>query len=343
MLKAFVYFYYRYKIRNEKRTNLKLDNKNEYRKDISRFWKNQKLRISKNWHFLYSSFNGIYSPEYIPEDLFYGTIEPIFNNFDLVQAYSDKNVLPSLFPEIKQPKTLLHNKNGYWFSSSNEAIDSNSIFEYIKYHRVVVKPSIDSGRGKNFYSIEISQNTFANFLSIVNCLRKDFIIQEFVVQSRDLSAFNESSVNTIRVMSLLIGNRVHIVSSHLRIGVEGHNNDHLGFVCGINSKGELGDFFRETKTGRKIDNPVAQSIGNTIEGIDKIHSSVMNAHMKIPYFRIVSWDFSLNTDNEPVLIEINLRWQGINNHQYVNGPLFGAYTQDVLREVKHNKTNSYHT
>ena len=54
---------------------------------------------------------------------------------------------------------------------------------------------------------------------------------------------------------------------------------------------------------------------------------------------MISWDFAVDINAEPILIEINLRFQGINGGQLCNGPLFGDLTDEILREVFTNKCN----
>lgn len=56
-------------------------------------------------------------------------------------------------------------------------------------------------------------------------------------------------------------------------------------------------------------------------------------HPQIPHFRLVSWDFSIDENGEPVLIEANLNCGGIDVNQMNNGPLFGEDTKKVLDEV----------
>ena len=45
---------------------------------------------------------------------------------------------------------------------------------------------------------------------------------------------------------------------------------------------------------------------------------------------MASWDLAIDKNGEPVLIEVNLMYQGIGFLQINNGPLFGDYTEDIL-------------
>ena len=53
----------------------------------------------------------------------------------------------------------------------------------------------------------------------------------------------------------------------------------------------------------------------------------------MPYFRLISWDFAVDQKEEPVLIEANFKYGGVDFHQLNNGPLFGKDAPKILNEV----------
>lgn len=60
---------------------------------------------------------------------------------------------------------------------------------------------------------------------------------------------------------------------------------------------------------------------------------VTQLHEKLIYFDLVSWDLAIDDAGNPLVIEINLKDQGISSHQVVNGPLFGEFTDQVLEQI----------
>ena len=56
---------------------------------------------------------------------------------------------------------------------------------------------------------------------------------------------------------------------------------------------------------------------------------VRSMHIKVPYFKIISWDIAINNFNLPVFIEYNTYNQGL-EIQIPNGPLFGKFTDEIL-------------
>nr|WP_262361303.1 hypothetical protein [Gracilibacillus timonensis] len=61
-------------------------------------------------------------------------------------------------------------------------------------------------------------------------------------------------------------------------------------------------------------------------------------HCRIPYFKMVSWDYAIDKNGDPVLIEANIPTGQIDFHQINIGPIFGEYTEKVLDHVYKGKT-----
>ena len=55
--------------------------------------------------------------------------------------------------------------------------------------------------------------------------------------------------------------------------------------------------------------------------------------------RLISWDFAIGQDGEPILIELNLTYGGLSTHLLSNGPLFGDRTPEILARVYNKHTN----
>lgn len=129
-----------------------------------------------------------------------------------------------------------------------------------------------------------------------------------------------------------------ILSTILRLGVNGAKVDNAssgGIVIGIQDDGRLkdkaynisGDVFEEHPTShvifKQIEIPQCSQIMNIIKRI----------HPKFPHFRLIGWDFALDYNDVPVLIEVNFNDTGLNSLQLANGPVFGAITEEILSEI----------
>lgn len=82
-----------------------------------------------------------------------------------------------------------------------------------------------------------------------------------------------------------------------------------------------------TSSGRMFENVV-------LCGHDEICSQIKKAHKILSRFGIISWDFAVDENGEPILIEYNLNYPDVMIYQMNNGPLFGDLTQTVLEDVR---------
>jgi len=129
-----------------------------------------------------------------------------------------------------------------------------------------------------------------------------------------------------------------IISKLFRAGNNGHYLDNMnegGFCCGIGDDGTLNEMAYNKTLKKYSEHPFTNTaFGNvTIPNFMVLKDKVKKLHQENPYCDIASWDFGINKDGDPVLIETNLKSQGILFQQLVKGPLFGEMTDEVLQEV----------
>ena len=310
----------------------------EFKKSVKTFWKKY-TRVSPKWAWYYASRNGIMDPRYIPNTLIYTVIDQHFNNRKVGYGFNDKNYYSLLFPDIRQPSVIVRNIGGLFVDASYNLVGLNTVLSLISVQaEVICKPSLESGSGRSihFWRPEEDMDEIERFLC--NKKETDYIIQKIIEQHEDLRKVHSSSVNTLRIVSLLMQDGVYILSSNLRMGVNSGRVDNVtagGISCGINDDGSLKKFATSYYSGEKYDrHPQGQLFeGQIVPSYDKAVALVKKAHPLIPHFRLVSWDIAIDKEGEPVLIEANMRKGGINLNQFNNGPLFGDLTERVLDEV----------
>ena len=220
--------------------NKKIDKK--YKKDIKEYWKKY-IKISTNYHKLYSDCNGIKSVKYIPDYVWYYWIEYYFNKVEYAPAIDDKNYYDSLLIDVKQPETVIKNVDNVFLDNKGAIIEKQDAINLIKKSllvdkELIIKPAIESCGGSNVQII----NNELEIKNILDNYKSNYIIQKLIKQSEELKKLHPQSVNTIRIMSLLYKNQVYILSSVLRIGVNDSRVDNYssgGVSCGINEDGTL--------------------------------------------------------------------------------------------------------
>jgi len=319
-------------LKNKKLHSLSKEEESEVRDYFSKFGIR---KLNLGWHLYYKDKNLSFSPKYIPENIYYTLIEPSLNRMSFGPAYTDKNILNILMKNVKQPTIVLKNINGFYFSQ-DKLIEEKEAFNICsQLESFVIKPSIDSGGGKKVSLVKRDSNIITK--DILSSYRKNFIVQERIEANQNFKILNKSSVNTIRVMSYLNDNEINILSSVLRIGSEGQFTDNTGsggISVGINNDGTLKEIGYDydgreySKTSNHFEFP-----GFAVPFYDEILEKAKELHPLIPHFKLVSWDFTIDSENKIVLIEFNTMLQEINFHQLNNGPLFGEYTETVLKSI----------
>lgn len=306
-------------------------------KQLKDFWDNY-WPIDFTEHKFYLNACDEFDVMYIPSSIFYTKIDKYFNNWQKAKIVDNKTEYKRLFPDVKQPDTILTRCNGFWYK--DESIISNtSITDAILSNiPCFIKLATDSEGGKGVFYIDRSY-TSHELVRLIDKLKGDIIVQKAIVQSSVLSVLNSSSVNTIRLMTLLrLDGSVKLCSACLRMGVEGAKVDNAssgGVVAGISKDGRLKKYAYKP-TGERFDKHPTSNIvfkDFCIPNFDKCKDLVFQLAPGYPHFRLISWDIALNLENEPVLIEANLCSGELDFHQLNNGPIFGDETVCILKEV----------
>ena len=228
--------------------------------------------------------------------------------------------------------------NGFLLNGSDQFITQEQMIEEIKsFDKLIIKP-MDGEKGNGVEILNIADDFDSSLKEIEERLKnQQFIVQEVVKQSEQLSALNPSSVNTIRVISFLIGGRVEILSSIVRVGAEGSCVDNYhkgGDTRPIDSKGYLKGylmkpegFSTEDRYGNKIEK-------EKILGYEKVIEEIKRVHPRFAHSRWIGWDFAIDENHEPGFIELN-GFAGENQRE--DGPSFAHVTEEFLDEFFANR------
>ena len=324
------------------------DFKKQYKLYWSKYFKGMQLKRGLKYAWYYASQNGIFDVRYLPNDLYYTKIDQYFNQRKLGWGFNDKNYYSLIFKDIKQPTTLVRKIGDTLLDENyNMLTIEESIAIVCNEEEVICKPTLETGSGRNiaFFMTKKDYGKIKSILSDDN--EKDFIIQSLIRQHEKLSKIHDKSINTIRICSILLDDGVHILSSCLRMGVDNSRIDNVtagGISVGIKQDGTLKKYAYSYYSGEKYEvHPQGIKFENyLVPSYDKACDLVMNIHPKIPHFRLVSWDITIDTNGDPVLIEANMRKGGLNLQQFSNGPLFGDLTDMILDDVFNKKQkNNY--
>lgn len=310
----------------------------DFKRKVLPFWGKYNIRPRKIWYDLYCFSDNKYNPLYIPGDFYWQKIYPALNKVAFRRAYTNKCFYDRVFPHLKKPKTILCNINGIYIDGEGKLISFKKACSILKSnHSFVLKPGFYSGGGKDIYfhigyNGDNKINNCKDIELLLNLYKADFIVQELVKQHKTLSTVHPESLNTIRTISYLFENKVHISSSILRMGTFGRKADNFsmgGIACPINEDGRLDKFAVNPKTRWISSHPSSGIVFDTIwvPAYHKILELIKEIHLKVPFFKIIGWDFAVDEIGEPIFIEYN---GAPDLNQLSCGPLFGELTQAVL-------------
>lgn len=310
----------------------------------------QKRKVNEIWgkyiqHISYYSFafylekTQSFSPLFVPDAYYYYYIDMVLNNWDLAKYIDNKCYYPRLFEGVALPSMIGYRINGYWYDETDSIVGFDKIIEGVFYNKdCFIKKATESYGGKGVFYFRPKDNNVEDLKRVIEPIKSDIVIQKSIKQSDVLAKLSASSVNTIRVISLLRKDgSVKIYSIILRMGIGNSKVDNAssgGITCGVRDDGRLKSVAYSAKGVRFDEHPTSHVHFDEIiiPSIEDIKELVYKLHPKFPHFRLVSWDVALDVENKPVLIEANLHDGEVDFHQLNNGPLFKDDTMDILNE-----------
>lgn len=307
----------------------------EYSEIVVPYWKKFGYKPKKYWYQIFSDREQKVDPRYIPDDLYYGEIIPYFSNSLFRRYGEDKCYHDVWFKDIKRPKTLFKNIAGIFYDGEMNIIDKDMVIKISKNYsgEFLIKPSIDSGEGRLIKFFDAKNLEIDELVKFLDDMASNYIAQEAFKQHEALAELNPTSLNTIRIVSFLFKEEVHILSAIFRVGAPNSRVDNVGaggFACPIKEDGQLNDKAVNRKAEWVKENTQGVKFSDIkIPHYKKVRETVIENHKKLAHFKLVGWDMSVDSEGNPIFIEYNT-CPGSN--QITCGPTFGNITEEVLKE-----------
>lgn len=205
--------------------------------------------------------------------------------------------------------------NSQYFARHAMLCDKNAKEEFVSFvlsrKKVFIKPNNDScGRGAGLYEIQSKEDAiklYENLMSIGN----EWIVEDYIIQDDEMSKWNPSSVNTVRIPAILTKKGFYVIAPFVRFGTNGSVVDNAGAggvfanvdvktgrICTLG----IDEFNRQYKVHPSSGIPF---IGWQVPKWDELLALVEKVHREnMPSHIYIGWDFAL-TKNGWVLIEGN--------------------------------------
>lgn len=332
----------------------------EQKDDIERFWRsilNSHIDLLNMDYF--SIYNAIEADKsrlkyYIPDSFFYGFIDEWLTHPKRSTSVDDKQLYPYLFSGVKSTEVVARKVGESYFDSEFNPISIEKFIELCKKEgEVVAKASISSYGGHAVKFWDASKESPEQLLAYISKppyfytqpYGTEYVIERVVKQHPVMASFNDSSINTIRIMTLIYNGKFIPLSSVVRMGVNGSRVDNCssgGIVAGINQDGSVKNVAYNAN-GYKFEEHPQTGIfgGKVIPSYDKVLKAIETLAWRFSGIsQLISWDIAINEEGEPVIIEMNISYGELDFHQYCNGPIFGELTEEILKKFKY-KSYSY--
>ena len=230
-----------------------------------------------------------------------------FNNLDYAKYFDDKALFNQHFNKyLKREWMLLDGKN------EKEFIDFTKDKEAI-----IIKP-LDLSCGKGIEKMYITDDIdlSAEYKRLYEA--KKFLIEEVVIQDDEMSKLCSTSVNTVRLITIVNNGKPHVVAGAVRMGREGNYVDNFDFGGYEANIGGLAATL-DTDNGIIVTDPIDKHrnvyhelpvLGTVAKGFKIPHyeeavALVKEASTVIPQMAYVGWDVAISKDHGPLLIEGN--------------------------------------
>lgn len=317
-------------------------------------WESLNKNIDVSWQRFFSNVSGIVDYRYVPEDIYYSCIEPILNDLNYSWFVADKNSYEILYNKELFPSVILRNNSGSFLDGNYNIIPGTTFLERINKieEDVIVKPTIESGGGKNVKLIIYSEgrhyhnNIEFDLGTIEKQFKRNYVIQRLLKQHSFFSQFNKTSVNTLRIYTYrsVENEEITPLRCFLRMGRKEMYVDNMtlgGISCHVSPNGELNSFgtslygdkyLHHPDSGVKFEGLIVPLFSDVLELVSKIA-------LKIPSQRVLAFDVTITADNKIKIIEINTRGIDINVLQFFGGSLFGDFTEEIIDYCTKHKEN----
>ena len=306
-----------------------------HKKELSPYYEQRGFKVSMMFDDYFSRLNGIHSDRYLSMDMYYFFVIPALNRYDFKDAYLDKNIYELLFPDVRQPLTIVKNLHGHFYIKGEEVTRDQALEAVAGASgELIVKPTVETCNGEGV--AQINDRSREALMALFEHYDINFIVQEKVKQHPDIQRVNPTSLNSMRLYTYrhLDGSYEFLYPfAHMRFGGKGAIKDNVsqgGGTCLIYADGQVDDKvyrFRSMQVSSLQQETGVDRL--VIPGYQRVVETLLKMHSRLPYFDFVGWDVTVLPDGEPLLIEFNLV-PSVEGPQMMAGPMFGDCLDEVI-------------
>lgn len=220
--------------------------------------------------------------------------------------------------------------------------DLKQFKKFCKNNQKFIKKPETLSQGKGIEILEVDVDGSPDELFKIVRKHKRSVVESLIVQSEIMSRFNESTVNTLRVITFHNGVEPQILGGFFRTGRKGSVVDNAG------SGGVFAALDPATGTicsdgadegGREYKCHPDSGIeykGFEIPKWDELKALVLKLTAEFPEMPIIGWDFAFTSDEEWVVLEVNCMPEFVQQ-----GPTRKGLRKEFTALIQERKENLY--
>lgn len=357
--KVFIYYrsvLYRRGLQKRLSTMPQADLSREEKNAIRSFYGPLHLAYDWQWFRYYKFYHGYTNPSFVPRDV-WKTFELSLNPIE-VRFIQNKAMLHRFIDKKYLPVTIINKFHGFIYDKDDRVLSREEATRLLMASdKFVYKPTDRTGGGRGVRLIEM--DTIENKEAFVaELLDGDFYIcQELIRPSKRITRFNngDKTVNTVRCFTLCLNGKVSVISGFMRMGGGQTFNDNASAKTAANldpktansyvgikpADGQLNEFclYAADLYTKYFYSPSGLLLKDEkLEFWKDITDVAVSLHEKLPMLGFIAWDFTIDENEQPRIIEINLDSQDVDDHQIFNGPVFADYLQDIIQYTQSHPT-----
>ncbi|KKN19502.1 hypothetical protein LCGC14_0945110 [marine sediment metagenome] len=274
------------------------------------------------WLYVYTVCCGEFKEGWIPDNFYHLRLIPrIQGDYGRLSFLKPMNQV--IFGNSISPDIAFF-VNGNWFDGNFSKLTTDTLKEYIfeSSERVIYKMD-QSLQGKGIRICDINTFDILELEALGNGT-----VQKFIEQHQFFRDFHSGSVATIRVTTVinLIG-KVDVRAAYLRLGCSADtfvkSDSHVRIPIDLKT-GELYAQGYLPNWSQTTHHPDAQIIfaNKCIPAYQEVINTAVSLHRKFPMVMAIGWDFTVDNNNQPQLMEWNGYGNDIKFSEATQGPCF---------------------
>lgn len=323
---------------------------NEQIKAIDEFYiMNYGKKVPYLWHRFAYACTGKFDETIFPASVYLSEFERYLDDNwkHYRNALTDKNFMALLGPAmgVRVPTTIISKVKGLWRDRNYHLISEAAAYEELNdLGKVFLKDTFLTYGGRSCRVVDFHNGvdliSGKSAKEIIQSMSNDIAIQECIKTSETLSRLNPGTVNTFRIMTYNWKGKIEPLPVAARMGCSDMVVDNLhsgGLIIAVDNDGTFHEkainmdsstFFEHPDTKVKFG-------GYKVDKVPELIDKCIYMHEMMPQLGIVSWDMTVAENGDPLLIEMNMRWEDIMVPQMTHGVgAFGDNTAEILQWIK---------